>query len=94
AGHPMIAKWLFNYIFGETSAPADLEIDMAHHYIGQETPKVKVTECIEFFVEQVEDIKDLKFNRKNKIAQGVTSAILQLNVFCGESIDLRYPEKP
>jgi hypothetical protein len=62
AGHPMIAKWLLNYIFGETTAPADLEIDMAHHYTGRETPKVKVTECIEIFVEQVEDVKDLEFN--------------------------------
>jgi hypothetical protein len=34
AGHPMIAKWLLNYIFGKTTAPADLEIDMAHHYTG------------------------------------------------------------
>lgn len=62
AGHPTIAKWLIDWIFNERSPPANLEVEMKHHYMGGgTTPVVNVRDCISFMTSDLKR-EDLESN--------------------------------
>jgi hypothetical protein len=85
AGHPTIAKWFLKWVFDDATIPTDLNVELQHHQLNDETPTVNVYDCLNWLTHGFTlDIEKMQSNSLIQLLMEEITIICELE----ESIDI------